>query len=499
MPKKEDLSKPSGPDPGGEGDTELRNRKQGRQKQKKDNKTTTEENGQEVANAEQTQAPAQQQQQPMPQQMPYPQPDVIYIPANRVIFAIPKWICYPVLVIMAIGFVILGGFIGDRVWKYYYGIIPWDSESGLKNVIGDAGVDFFRQYDRDMDGKLSLEEYEAMYYRLIGDGVNITANVQYTQLIDEDDEVLTARASFKPLLLETMTKDFNESFLSDSMDSLIGLKKWTSLTQEWNNYGAKHFKQAFFPEDKQLLEKVGEVYDIYKMDEGIFAMFDVQMKSSNRYNPPKVEDRVVLIHRLLTMFHPRPFLRTRFAPQGAKATIRAFNDKYVDIVFRIHAEFQLNDPPYYPFWFTPAQFKGNLIISRDGSHIEYFHMYVPTDKRLNIDMEWLNGPETDENMEVDIGFIPQMEIQITSPSKKVPKDIQEKELPEDKNMAKNVQNMKWKKEISMYDAERSLEIAFYPFKKIVYYNFTDAFEVAKKENRLVHHILLWGALDDQSC
>lgn len=53
---------------------------------------------------------------------------------------------------------------------------------------------------------------------------------------------------------------------------------------------------------------------------------------------------------------------------------------------RIHAEFQLNDPPYYPFWFTPAQFKGNLIISRDGSHIEYFHMYVPTDKRLNIGM-----------------------------------------------------------------------------------------------------------------
>lgn len=83
-------------------------------------------------------------------------------------------------------------------------------------------------------------------------------------------------------------------------------------------------------------------------------------------------------------------------------------------------------------------------------------------------MEWLNGPETDENMEVDIGFIPQMEIQITSPSKKVPKDIQEKELPEDKNMAKNVQNMKWKKEISMYDAERTLEIAFYPFKKVRY-------------------------------
>lgn len=83
-----------------------------------------------------------------------------------------------------------------------------------------------------------------------------------------------------------------------------------------------------------------------------------------------------------------------------------------------------------------------------------------------IDMEWLNGPETDENMEVDIGFMPQMEIKITSPSKKVPKDNQDKELPENNNMAKNVQNIKWKKEISMYDAERALEIAFYPFKKV---------------------------------
>lgn len=37
-------------------------------------------------------------------------------------------------------------------------------------------------------------------------------------------------------------------------------------------------------------------------------------------------------------------------------------------------------------------------------------------------------------------------------------------------MAKNVQNMKWKKEIFMYDAERSLEIAFYLFKKVRYSN-----------------------------
>lgn len=49
---------------------------------------------------------------------------------------------------------------------------------------------------------------------------------------------------------------------------------------------------------------------------------------------------------------------------------------------------------------------------------------------------------------------------------------------------------------------RTLSAIFYSsylLLQIVYYNFTEAFEVAKKENRLVHHILLWGALDDQSC
>jgi len=44
----------------------------------------------------------------------------------------------------------------------------------------------------------------------------------------------------------------------------------------------------------------------------------------------------------------------------------------------------LNEAPYYPYWFTPAQFNGRLIIAKDLSHIEYFHVYLPTEKRLNI-------------------------------------------------------------------------------------------------------------------
>lgn len=35
--------------------------------------------------------------------------------------------------------------------------------------------------------------------------------------------------------------------------------------------------------------------------------------------------------------------------------------------------------------------------------------------------------------------------------------------------------------------------------QVTYLPFTEAFDHAKAQNKLVHSILLWGALDDQSC
>ena len=52
----------------------------------------------------------------------------------------------------------------------------------------------------------------------------------------------------------------------------------------------------------------------------------------------------------------------------------------------MHAEFQINEPPNFPFWFSPAQFTGNIIISSDGKHVEDFTLYVPHDKKLNVGM-----------------------------------------------------------------------------------------------------------------
>ena len=35
--------------------------------------------------------------------------------------------------------------------------------------------------------------------------------------------------------------------------------------------------------------------------------------------------------------------------------------------------------------------------------------------------------------------------------------------------------------------------------QVPYVDFADAFDTAAEESKLVHTVLLWGALDDQSC
>lgn len=87
------------------------------------------------------------------------------------------------------------------------------------------------------------------------------------------------------------------------------------------------------------------------------------------------------------------------------------------------------------------------------------------------------------------------------------------------------EEISWTSEISRKEAARRLDVTFYPFKKVTsvfdwsaarsaaaeesrcccltsqvsYLPFSEAFERAEAESKLVHSILLWGALDDQSC
>lgn len=378
--------------------------------------------------------------------------------------------------------------------------IPFD----IAEQLGPDGVQVFLAYDRNRDGYLSPLEFEPLFHRFAvrgqpgspnGEDSLVSYEPEYDIPIEEDDEVVTVEAHFQPLLIETMTREkdkdpLNLGFGLTSTDVLSGLKKWKKPSVPTKNFGVRHFS-AFFRQS--LIHGPVGVVDFMISDAyGLVNAFAPDT-SSNRFFPPFVTDDGVILHRLLSMFHPHPFIMTRFGPRGTAFVVRARNDKFIDIMFRIHAEYQLNTPPDNPFWFTPGQFTGNIIVSWDLKHIEHFNMYVPATKKLNVDMEWL---ESGKNMVVDIGYMPEMNLTITSPS--VPATgYQDGEIVPIQSA--NMANIVWKEEISHEEARRRLEVNMYKFKEVPYYNFTDALMQAQKENRLVHSIVLWGALDDQSC
>ena len=82
----------------------------------------------------------------------------------------------------------------------------------------------------------------------------------------------------------------------------------------------------------------------------------------------KIEHAGVL--ELLKQLHPEPHLDMHGDSGdscGSWACLRAYNDEFVDIVFRIHAEFALPNG-----WFTPSQFAGHLVIDRAKESVVFF-------------------------------------------------------------------------------------------------------------------------------
>lgn len=53
-----------------------------------------------------------------------------------------------------------------------------------------------------------------------------------------------------------------------------------------------------------------------------------------RYYPPDVLPNHLIFHRLLSLFHPRPFILSRFPPRGTVAVVRARFGPFLDIYFR---------------------------------------------------------------------------------------------------------------------------------------------------------------------
>ena len=182
----------------------------------------------------------------------------------------------------------------------------------------------------------------------------------------------------------------------------------------------------------------------------------------------KIEEEGVL--ELLRQLHPKPNLDVSINSGdscGLWACLRAYNDKYAEIVFRIHAEFILRDGR-----FTPSQFTGHLVIDRIREGIASFKMYVP-EGVLNFDVG------RDSTGTIDVGFCPRMELRA---------EIQEVSL-----------DIKFVESITQEAAERKLILRFYKSQQINWVSLEEALEMAPAQGKPVHVVSIDGPLADESC
>ncbi len=182
----------------------------------------------------------------------------------------------------------------------------------------------------------------------------------------------------------------------------------------------------------------------------------------------QVEEEGVLA--LLRQLHPNPRFDLRINmgdSRGLWACLRAYNNEFAEIVFRIHAEFVLEDGR-----FTPSQFAGHLVIDRTNEKIAAFKMSVP-EGVVNFDVG-RNSTRT-----IDIGFCPQMELHA---------ETQE-----------NISDIEFIEFITQTAAERKLILRFYKSQLINWVPLEKALEMMLTQQKPVHAISIDGPLADESC
>ena len=186
----------------------------------------------------------------------------------------------------------------------------------------------------------------------------------------------------------------------------------------------------------------------------------------------KVEAEGVLT--LLRQVHPNPSLDMHINvgdSRGLWACLRAYNDKFADIVFRIHAEFKLEDG-----WFTPSQFTGHLVIDRIKEKVAFFEMYVP-DGPINFDVNWKRNKNASHSI-VAGGFC-QMELRAGA------QDL--------------LENVEFTESILQETAEHALILNFYKSQQINWVPPDQVLEMAQTQQKPIHAISIDGPLMDESC
>ena len=177
---------------------------------------------------------------------------------------------------------------------------------------------------------------------------------------------------------------------------------------------------------------------------------------------------------LLRQLHPNPSLDMHINlgdSYGLWACLRAYNDKFADIVFRIHAEFKLEDG-----WFTPSQFAGHLVIDRIEEKVTFFEMHVP-DGPINFDVNWRRNKYASRSI-VAGGFC-QMELRAGT------QDI--------------LENVEFTASILQETAEHVLIQRFYKSQQINWVPPEQVLKMVETQQKPIHAISIDGPLMDESC
>ena len=175
----------------------------------------------------------------------------------------------------------------------------------------------------------------------------------------------------------------------------------------------------------------------------------------------------------LRQFHPGAeteitiFSHRTSKSDGAKACLRAISRNYAEIVLRIHVQFVLDAPGIR---LLPAQFAGRLVLNRKEGVVVEFSLSLPS-RNSNVDINAFRA--------ADMAFIPRMELSTLSSAP--------------------IHEIAWETAITEEEARKKLATAFYKFAKIEWVPIEDAVELAKVTNRPIHALVLFGALDDESC
>ncbi len=179
------------------------------------------------------------------------------------------------------------------------------------------------------------------------------------------------------------------------------------------------------------------------------------------------------VTELLQQLHPNPNLDMSIDAsdsRGLWACLRAYNDQFADIVFRIHAEFKFEDGR-----FTPSQFTGHLVIDRTGEKVTFFDMYVP-EGPINFDVSW----KQEKYSIIDSGLCTQMELCVGTQT-----SVQDVEFIGDS--------------ITDEEAKRILTQCFYKSEQINWIPPEQVLEMAQAEQKPIHVISIDGPLTDEAC